>query len=298
MDARRESIPKQIYLFWNGPVPPVVQCCMDRIRAVHDSTWSVNVLNEVEERVEGVDKLTVQWTSDWVRICAMQKGGVWLDASCICIKPVDHWVDMSSNALQGYSFPLASDCLENWAFAAPQHNPTVIRWKEIFRGAIAIGFDEFKRRAPDYIRHHEIFNHMPYLTMHACYMMAVRETGEGARLTPSCKGPFKYLCDRNWNSRAAVKALMHKPLRDPPPLIKLRGAETSIFALVECKWGSLMHSVGMRPRFGQRAGVVHAFFRLCLVAVIAVVVLYTLVSGSRSSPVSRCGRKDGQQLTQ
>lgn len=238
------TIPKQIYLFWNGPIPVVVECCIRRIRALHD-TWTVHVLTKASESVEGFEALSVQWKSDWARMCAMQQGGVWLDASCICTQSVDHWVDMMSDEVQGFSAPFASDSLENWAFAAPPGHPLMARWKQIFGEAIRIGFTKFKSSVPSYIRKHEIFERMPYLTMHACYLMAAEETGRRAVLTPSCNGPFRYLCERDWDSRRAVKALMHEPLTDPPPLIKLRGAETKAIRSFACKNGSFMSTMGM-----------------------------------------------------
>ena len=236
------TIPKQIFLFWNGPIPDVVECCIQRIHALHD-TWSVHVLTEAEETIEGFERLIIQWKSDWVRLCAMQQGGVWLDASCICTKSVDHWVNMLSGEVQGFSCPFAADCLENWAFAAPPGHPLMIRWKQIFGEAIRMGFEEFKSKVPAYVREHEIFGHMPYLTMHACYLIAARETGTRATLTPSCDGPFRYLCVRNWDTLGAVKALMHEPLTNPPPLIKLRGAETRATESLSLEDGSFMSSV-------------------------------------------------------
>lgn len=240
------TIPKQIFLFWNGPMPAIVEACIRRIRALH-GTWSIDVLTEAEEAVEGFEALTVQWKSDWARMCALQRGGVWLDASCICTEPVDSWVDMASDEVQGFSAPGMADSLENWAFAAPPWHPLLIRWKQIFREAIAMGFDTFKSSAPSYIRSHAIYNQMPYLTMHACYLMAAEETGRRARLTPSCDGPFRYLCERNFDTAAAMEALMHQPLADPPPLIKLRGAETNMVPWLECKAGSFMSTVLAMP---------------------------------------------------
>jgi hypothetical protein len=244
----RMAIPKQIYLFWNGPMPVVVERCIRRIRALHDKTWSVHLLTNASESVEGFEALSIQWKSDWVRVCAMQQGGIWLDASCICTKSVDSWVRMNSDDVQGFSAPFAFDSLENWAFAAPPHHPLLIRWKQILREAVIMGFDKFKSSVPEFIREHSIFEYMPYLTMHACYLMAAKETGRRAVLTPSCEGPFRYLCQMKWDTWRAVKALMHQPLNDPPPLIKLRGAETIAIGKIGCKDGSFMSALGMPLR--------------------------------------------------
>ena len=249
-------------------MPEIVKFCIERVRAMH-KTWSVHLLDTVEEYTDGLNNLSVQWRSDWVRICALQKGGVWLDASCICTAPVDSWVDMAANNVQGFSAPFAADSLENWAFAAPPNNRLIVKWKEIFRDAIRVGFEIFKQDVPPYIRRHAIFDHMPYLTMHACYLMAAMETGERARLTPACDGPFQYLCQKNFNSARAVRALMQQQLPNPPALIKLRGAETSIFARVKCHPGSFMHLIGMpTERSHAYIGVIGATTIVIALAVI------------------------------
>lgn len=248
-------IPKSIYVFWQGPMPFIVRFCIDRMRAMHGGgEWSVTVLDgessssssRIIEPVDNFDVLSVQAKSDWVRLCALlQNGGVWLDASCICTAPVDRWVDMRANAMQGFSAPFADDALESWAFAAPSGSRLLVRWKEIFREAIVLGFGSFKRRVPQYIRDHAIFGYMPYLTIHACYLMAARETGERALLSPSCEGPFRYLCERGFRPAEVVRALMHHPLPDAPPLIKLRGAEAKEVDRTECRAGSFMHRLGV-----------------------------------------------------
>lgn len=250
------GIPRRIFLFWEGPRPPFVDWCIQRIRTLHGS-WSVHLFTEVEEWVEGLDALQqVQWKSDWVRMCALQDGGVWLDASCICTQPVDRWVDMAADAVQGFSAPFASDSLENWAFAAPPSHPLLIRWKQLFQEAIEMGFDAFKAKAPPHVRTHAIYGWLPYLTMHACYLIAAEEMGVRARMTPASDGPYRYLCDHGWDSPRAVEALMHAPLdHPPPPLIKLRGSERSWIASLECRRGSLMHRLGMKAGSGATEGV-------------------------------------------
>ena len=241
------AIPKRIYLFWQGPMSPFVRLCIDRIRSIHSADWSVTVLDgeNWEEPLKNLKKLRVEHRSDWARMCSLQNGGVWLDATCICNKPVDDWIDMHANAVQGFSAPWSDDTLENWAFAAPCQSRLMVRWKDIFREAIVMGFDSFKRQLPQYIREHAVFDHVPYLTMHACYLMAAHETGERALLSPSCEGPFRELCERRFSSHDVVKALMHEPLSNPPSLIKLRGVEVRLIGTSESREGSFMHSLGL-----------------------------------------------------
>jgi len=198
-------------------------------------------------------------------------------------------VDMAADAVQGFSAPFAADSLESWAFAAPPGHPLLIRWKQIFGEAIRIGFRAFKSSVPGYIKNHTIYGHMPYLTIHACYLMAAQETGMRAALTPSCNGPLRYLCDRDFNSRRAMKALMHEPLVDPPPLIKLRGAETNVARSITCKRGSFMSSVECFKQLRSQRAVRwrNTYVGLRPVARCQVCWMMHATSGARGNPAKR-----------
>ena len=267
MRGHESAIPRRLRMYWEGSTPELVAVLLLRTYRMHPE-WDVEVLNEITEPIAGLSELSVQHRSDWVRMCEMQPGGVWLDATCVCSKPVDSWVDMHADAVQGFSAPFATDALENWAFAAPRSSPLMRRWKAVFRSAIEQGFDAFKANAPSFVRAHAIFDHLPYLTMHACYLIAARETGEVAHLTPSCSGPFAYLCDANWDTWRAVHALATAPMPHPPPLLKLRGAETHALHGHECCEGSFLHSVGVPARSSS--------FWLCATIVVAACALAAL----------------------
>ena len=225
----KQIIPKNIFTYWSGPKVDLVEKCIQRMRDLHPD-WNVTVLNSIEEPCEGLDNLSVQHKSDWARICAIQKyGGVWLDATCICTRPVTEWVDVNDNNLQGFCTPFHINYLENWAFAAPTGNILVTKWKNEFKNAIQMGFKKYKEEKKNILGKEVIYDWMPYLTMHACYIIINKDTGMKALLKSSCDGPYKYLCDNNWNSKKAVEYLFNKPeTLNTPSLIKIRGDERKI----------------------------------------------------------------------
>lgn len=217
-------IPKNIFMFWKGKTTHLVDICLKRIHNLHPE-FNIEVFNTSIEKVDGFDSLSVQHQSDWVRICAIEKyGGIWLDATCFLMKPVTHWVDMNKMQLQGFSAPFANDCIENWAFAAPKNDELVRTWKKVFKNAIESGFEKFKTESFSLLQNHVIFNHMPYLTMHGCYIIASEKTGMKASLKKSCDGPFEYLCKTDFKSSQSIQYLIDNKNTDIP-FIKFRGAE-------------------------------------------------------------------------
>ena len=208
-------------MYWNGKPSKLVDVCLERVNKLHPD-FNIKVLNTSIEKVNGYDSLSVQAQSDWVRICAIEKyGGIWLDASCFLLKPVDEWIDMNKMRLQGFSVPFADDCLESWAFAAPQNDELVRVWKKQFKLAIEIGFDKFKQES--LLNNHAIFDHMPYLTIHGCYVIASNVTNMEALMKKSVDGPYIYLDKTNWHTNEAIDYLLERDI--DVPFIKFRGPE-------------------------------------------------------------------------
>jgi hypothetical protein len=222
------AIPLHIHTYWSGARDAITDLCLRRIASVHPD-WRVSVMSECEEPCPGLEALRVEHQSDWARICAIERhGGVWLDASCVCVRPVSAWVDMDRHEVQGFSAPGEGErVLENWAFAAPVGHPLVVAWKRQLRRAIVMGFDAFRDTLPAWLEAHPVYAFLPYLTMHACYLLASHETGLRATMSKAEDGPFVHLRDAGGNSSRAVYHLLTQPLdgdgAEPPPLIKITG---------------------------------------------------------------------------
>src|ERR1700748_2440425 len=93
------AIPKTIWFLWlqgldNAPL--VVQKCYESWLK-HNPYWTITFLDETNIRdfVSLPDvQITRQSLSDVLRINLLAKyGGIWVDATCYCVKPLDLWID-------------------------------------------------------------------------------------------------------------------------------------------------------------------------------------------------------------
>jgi hypothetical protein len=221
---------------------------MARMRALNLGWNFVRLDGAPVEPCEGLDRLSVQALSDWVRVCALEKhGGVWLDATVVCVRPLEAWVDLGLDNLQGFT-AWHPKILESWALAAPPRHPLVSAWKAELRRAIGMGFDAYKRRAPAAARLHGLRFLLPYLTAYACYRVAAEETGLAARTTPARDGPIAFSATGPlaFRTRLAGRALkIERAPGRPPPLIKINGFLRGSLPRLPCVEGSLWAGLGL-----------------------------------------------------
>lgn len=87
-------------MYWDKPLeqaPPVVRYAVDSwIRK--NPSWDVNVLSDanVAEFVNvppPKSNRKIQWRADLIRVALLRDfGGVWVDATTFCVKPLDEWL--------------------------------------------------------------------------------------------------------------------------------------------------------------------------------------------------------------
>jgi len=222
-------IPSIIYTFWEGDLTVIADLCI-KLMGRMNPHWRVVVLDSTYllERPSGYDALSVQAKSDWARTSMIaETGGVWLDATCIMLRPIESWVDVNSEALHAFLVPFGCDVAESWAFAAPSNCLLVQRWRDEFRNAIVGGFKMFNRT-------HDIpeclTNRLPYLTIHQALHVARQELpNEPVHLLPSTsdEGPYGIAERCKWDNSKIVHALSLLNLDQlSMPFIKLNGQMT------------------------------------------------------------------------
>jgi len=104
------SIPKKIWFLWLqglSRAPDIVRSCYQSWEK-HNPEWELNILDEnnLEYYVniksivcDNYSTITPQALSDIVRINLLNKyGGVWVDATCYCCKPLNSWLPQYSTA--------------------------------------------------------------------------------------------------------------------------------------------------------------------------------------------------------
>ncbi len=217
-------MPRIIYVFWHegeAKLPVFIAACLRRMRKMCPSFTIVVLDNDsLGPLPKGYHSLRVAHKSDWAKVCKIaETGGIWIDISCVLLKPVESWVDMQSDALQGFCFPSDRDIMENWAFAAPRACKLVLLWREEFRTAIERGLRHYiaENTPPASLK-----DHVPYLTQHlALHVARSKAPWEPIVIHNSEDGPFMLHKMCNWK----LCEHYHTDALPDIPFIKMRGDE-------------------------------------------------------------------------
>jgi predicted O-methyltransferase YrrM len=219
------AIPKHIFTFWDSrPMPKLIKLCIDAIRRLNPD-WEVHVLslanltNVPQPHPIGFEKLKIQHQTDWLRLVLLKYyGGVWLDASVIPLQPVSSWVDLNSNAVQGFATPwFERDCrcqiLENWAVAAPTGNSLLEAWLLEYERAITLGFTEYQKELKSLGQaqgktYKVINDNLPYLSQHAAFMRVhMTRRRDPLIVHSSDQGPLWFVSASNYSAATAAQML-------------------------------------------------------------------------------------------
>lgn len=190
---KKVTLPRVIWMYWDrgrDVAPQIVQCLMNRWSLVNPS-WDVRVLSDdtLAEYLSDYDSLllrkrrgeiSVQMLADWIRLRLLDHhGGVWADASTICLRPLDEW--LHSYTVTGFFAPANPDVdrrISNWFLASEPNAPVIKNWLIAFDEAIHlykrnphyyiahIMFDIALRQAPDARLQYEYMPSYPSALMH------------------------------------------------------------------------------------------------------------------------------------
>ena len=144
----------------------------------------------------------------------LERGGVWLDAHCICTAPLSHLFDFSDGAtFQGWTTFGAT--VDNWAFACGAGHPFVRAWLVAYLQILVSGTGGEAKRAAT-VGHPELEPlctkyFWMYWASHAARRAAPPSTALSLRTSSSRDAPLWY-CDEGY------EALFAETL---PALIKL-----------------------------------------------------------------------------
>lgn len=248
------SIPKVIWTYWSDPeIPESVQLCIDTWR-FHNPHYDIVVLNKdkVSDFVD-IDIYAMRnvendvRASDILRLYLLQKhGGVWIDATMICTKPLEWLISEDGNEFIGFFMgSFTSDnrypVIENWFMACPSESNLIhLVYEEFMRIA---DFDSIDGYVQDVRDSGVDFQDIPfpeYLAMHIAFQKVLQTSDSFALKIIDARGidgPFRYLDENDWDSQRALDMLC-KENRLKTPLIKLRGIERGLIeegkASIEC----------------------------------------------------------------
>lgn len=234
-------------MYWHNheTMPDIVRRCIETWRKMNP-LWKVTVMSaastEGMPKPEGFSSLGIQHQSDWTRLATMlEHGGMWVDASCVAFKPIETFIDLNDDSMQGWETPFGGGSMETWGFAVPPQRSLAAKWKEHFEEAIAMGFEAYCRKevaAGTYseklganIVSPEYEERLPYLTFNIAWRKAYDECSYSVRLKPRANhdnGPLAFIQRFKWNTSKAVNAMCQEVFHDPPVMLKMRGPERNL----------------------------------------------------------------------
>lgn len=134
--AEVDGIPKVIWILWLQGIenaPPLVQQCVASWKK-YNPGWNIILLDE-QNMTQHADispsvwrhatKLSRQALSNLLRINLLaQHGGVWADATCLCCRPLDEWLDdCTRSGFFAFAKPARDRLLSSWFFAVHKNCP-------------------------------------------------------------------------------------------------------------------------------------------------------------------------------
>lgn len=134
------GIPRVVWTLWLqgwDAAPPLVQACL-RSWELRNPTWAVRALT-AETIGDYVDLaaiypdvntagLPAAARSDMIRVALLSEhGGVWVDSTVFCVRPLDEWIDeVSGTGFFAFARPGPDRMLSSWFLAARSHDPVIL----------------------------------------------------------------------------------------------------------------------------------------------------------------------------
>jgi len=180
------GVPRVLYTYWEGPINDIVSVCINSMRK-QNSDWEIVVANRSTcEAICGrqcppnMSTWRHQMVADWFRLqCLAAHGGVWLDATCLCLKPLEAWVDINDDAaLQGFEAPIKKrGILESWALACAPGCLFMQAWADEIHKCACMGRADYRRTLPSYAFPGKgaVKFELPYFTIHQAALKVLHE---------------------------------------------------------------------------------------------------------------------------
>ncbi len=125
------TVPKRVWTLWTqglDQMPPVPRACLDSWRELNPG-WAITALTR-ESLCEWADPVLRQskaWSlppqklSNLARLSLLAShGGVWVDATCYCMKPLDEWLgDVVDSGFFAFEGPGRDRLISSWFLACP-----------------------------------------------------------------------------------------------------------------------------------------------------------------------------------
>jgi hypothetical protein len=148
-----------LWLQGEDEAPPLVTASFASWRTLNPS-WEIVVLDQdtMHDYVELPDlpnHVQPSHVADIVRLQVLNRyGGVWTDATTLCLRPLDTWLDhVTPTGFFAFAKPQPLRALANWFIAAEKQSPFVDAWLRWSRAYITC-----ERKPASYFWQHHTFN--------------------------------------------------------------------------------------------------------------------------------------------
>ena len=144
--VRHASIPKRLWLYWHqgeDAAPELVKLCIQSWRE-RNPGWDMRVLDAAtaDEAVEMPAlpaDISLNHRANVLRMRLLEEhGGVWVDATCYCSRPLDHWLPvLARTGFFVFTWPAPDDqfyfpawrrAITNWFIASEPGGVLISRW--------------------------------------------------------------------------------------------------------------------------------------------------------------------------
>jgi hypothetical protein len=163
---------RNIYMFWDKGIenaPEICRLCVESWRILNPQ-WSLVLLDE-ESAKDIVDRsslpknLATAHYADILRTKLLRKhGGVWADATVLCLKPLDSWLPLVLNQSDLFAFhrPARDRVISSWFLAASCGSNLMSGWDDLVEGYW------LNREAPPptYFWYHFLFEYLISFSVH------------------------------------------------------------------------------------------------------------------------------------
>lgn len=134
---RHNEVPKKIWIYWDqgeNDAPPLVKECIKSWRE-KNKNWDIIVLDSKSITKHQTSQLShkdipIEKKSDILRTDLLKnKGGVWVDATTYCHRPLDEWLTfMLTNGFFVFSHGGPDRFIESWFIASTIKHPLITAW--------------------------------------------------------------------------------------------------------------------------------------------------------------------------
>ncbi|MEX0967251.1 MAG: capsular polysaccharide synthesis protein [Bacteroidia bacterium] len=137
------GIPKIIWIYWATgfeDAPFIIKRCVASWKQKNPG-WEVNLLDNnnlydfigpVDMRESVFERLPIQKKANLIRLkLVLERGGVWVDATCYCLKPLESWLfDSAPGGFFMFYKPGRDRIISNWFVAGAKGNYLIKRLYE------------------------------------------------------------------------------------------------------------------------------------------------------------------------